>query len=169
MVAARNRPYDPGYRWSDTAGPGSEDDMGPRKVELSRWSRKDTSIPPLNCSSAPSTATGGSSGSPAQLVPSKRSTESATTDGLGAGVRQTRAPIHVIAPDLPGHGNPTSHARTTCRRLCQRDAGPTQRPGHRPGDGGRGHSLGGGVAMQFVISSCRMVERLVPVGAGGSP
>jgi pimeloyl-ACP methyl ester carboxylesterase len=82
-------------------------------------------------------------------------------------VRRLSAGHDVIAPDLPGHGHSSrqrgdhslgAHA-SMLRDLAQAiGAGRVTLVGH---------SLGGGVAMQFAYQFPEMVERLVLVGSGG--
>ena len=73
----------------------------------------------------------------------------------------------VIAPDLPGHGAPAPGAATTRWAASP----PALRDlllalGHERATL-VGHSLGGGIAMQFSYQFPEMVERLVLVSSGG--
>ena len=73
----------------------------------------------------------------------------------------------VIAPDLPGHG---SSARQRGDHSLGAHASMLRDLAHAVGADRVtlvGHSLGGGVAMQFAYQFPEMVERLVLVGSGG--
>ena len=73
----------------------------------------------------------------------------------------------VIAPDLPGHGN---SARQRGDHSLGAHASMLRDLMHAVGADRVtlvGHSLGGGIAMQFAYQFPEMVERLVLVGSGG--
>ena len=85
-----------------------------------------------------------------------------------AGGDRAAGPAHtVIAPDLPGHGSRrpapattrSGHSRPACATCSSRSA-TSARPLV-------GHSLGGGIAMQFAYQFPEMTERLVLVSSGG--
>ena len=73
----------------------------------------------------------------------------------------------VIAPDLIGHGDSaTPRGDYSLGRPCRRDPRPPRRARDRSATI-VGHSLGGGVAMQFFWQFPDQVERLVLVSSGG--
>ncbi len=90
--------------------------------------------------------------------------QSATWDRVG---RRLAAHVRVIAPDLPGHGaseEPAgdhslgSYASTVRDLLYALES---------PGATIVGHSLGGGVALQFAYQFPELTERLVLIDSGG--
>ena len=138
--------------------------MTERKPNLRTGARTDAH----RCSSAPSTATGARSGSPdpgpAILLIHGIGDNSTTWSTVQAKLAQR---FTVIAPDLLGHGKsdkPRADYSVAAYANGMRDLLSVL-------DIERvtvvGHSLGGGVAMQFAYQFPQLVDRLILVGAGG--
>jgi pimeloyl-ACP methyl ester carboxylesterase len=82
-------------------------------------------------------------------------------------IRRLSRDHDVLAPDLPGHGN---SARQRGDHSLGAHASMVRDLAHAVGADRVtlvGHSLGGGIAMQFAYQFPEMVERLVLVGSGG--